>query len=473
MLTILKIAATMHKVEDKTKPSQEKLKKQYTKVLPGLRDAIDVSTSIKDDMKISQLRVQGHLLESVMKGDWQEEDESRNRLRVAFVEDLLYYCTLGIPYYCSPDLKLYDSKYKMDVAKLAQNAFPDCQIRPSLRDLCFTEKSASTTDSDETMFRRSISCISSANGNLDEHAQDLRRTPLPTFKYLADKFHIELETEWELRRFALSGMLLYLQWLKETDDQTAMENEKDEEDEHPDRDKPSRKADLAMQAICQFVRVTNEPGVWDIFITKLAELYQYLNQPEKAEATYRRYWQLNPQNPNAPKFLYNFLKSSGESHTKLIEVLQDIVTKQPSDSLVVDYIQLLLGSVPQSPESSHSVCLHHLFRLLDYPSSGQELPPWELFVNLLKSVLNSKEESELVSVRECWTERESWWPAQYFSRRNLKTTKSPQLQTLRAISAIYLQGKGKSFESSTSVRIDQECRLPPEILAHTRSHSTM
>lgn len=71
-----------------------------------------------------------------------------------------------------------------------------------------------------------------ANGNLDE-AQDLRRTPLPTFKYLADKFHIELETEWELRRFALSGMLLYLQWLKETDDQTAMENEKDEEGMEP------------------------------------------------------------------------------------------------------------------------------------------------------------------------------------------------------------------------------------------------
>lgn len=40
-LQILQIAATMHKVEDKTKPSQEKLKKQYTKVLPGLRDAID------------------------------------------------------------------------------------------------------------------------------------------------------------------------------------------------------------------------------------------------------------------------------------------------------------------------------------------------------------------------------------------------------------------------------------------------
>lgn len=50
-------------------------------------------------------------------------------------------------------------------------------------------------------------------------------------------------------------------------------------DEHPDRDKPSRKADLAMQAICQFVRVTNEPGVWDIFITKLAEVKMLNGSP--------------------------------------------------------------------------------------------------------------------------------------------------------------------------------------------------
>ncbi|XP_071833759.1 TATA box-binding protein-associated factor RNA polymerase I subunit A-like isoform X2 [Apostichopus japonicus] len=418
----------MHKVEDKTKPSQEKLKKQYTKVLPGLRDAIDVSTSIKDDMKISQLRVQGHLLESVMKGDWQEVWKCLQ----------VYYHAKACQFICEQKPKWCEI---WQVGAECLSRLPDkTEFERSVfyREICKHDRFRRNHVSAEYIL------YLIANGNLDE-AQDLRRTPLPTFKYLADKFHIELETEWELRRFALSGMLLYLQWLKETDDQTAMENEKDEEDEHPDRDKPSRKADLAMQAICQFVRVTNEPGVWDIFITKLAELYQYLNQPEKAEATYRRYWQLNPQNPNAPKFLYNFLKSSGESHTKLIEVLQDIVTKQPSDSLVVDYIQLLLGSVPQSPESSHSVCLRHLFRLLDYPSSGQELPPWELFVNLLKSVLNSKEESELVSVRECWTERESWWPAQYFSRRNLKTTKSPQLQTLRAISAIYLQGKDCKF----------------------------
>ena len=115
---------------------------------------------------------------------------------------------------------------------------------------------------------------------------------------------------------AYAGLFAYLSWKKSKIqlDKKQLDNEEasvyGQDAQNSAASNLKRQMDFhAKQALAMFNNSVEHKGNWDIFVTKQVEILEYYNRSEEARIILEQYMEKNPENPNAYRYLYNFLGS--------------------------------------------------------------------------------------------------------------------------------------------------------------------
>ena len=113
-----------------------------------------------------------------------------------------------------------------------------------------------------------------------------------------------------------AGLFAYLSWKKSKKqlDKKQLDNEEatvyGQDAQNSAASNLKRQMDFhAKQALAMFNNSVEHKGNWDIFVTKQVEILEYYNRSEEARKILEQYMEKNPENPNAYRYLYNFLTS--------------------------------------------------------------------------------------------------------------------------------------------------------------------
>ncbi|XP_002119821.2 TATA box-binding protein-associated factor RNA polymerase I subunit A [Ciona intestinalis] len=226
------------------------------------------------------------------------------------------------------------------------------------------------------------------------------------------------------------GLLEYVFWK-----QLIVEEDKDEHELiistsfHVSKNTTCEK--LAEKAIGYISGLVSEPGVWDIFILKLIEIYMFYESLSEAQEDLCVYSRTHESNPNAHRYLYNFLTSTTSEVTDLkIESLKRLQRIDPASELMLDLHHLLLNqwleAIKQDPKKNLDEeqenrdvipALNVLMDMLDYPCWAFDVGIWQVFSKALKLARKCKGSEKTRIVEKLWVEsgRNSWWPKFHFS----------------------------------------------------------
>ncbi|XP_059162755.1 TATA box-binding protein-associated factor RNA polymerase I subunit A-like [Physella acuta] len=221
--------------------------------------------------------------------------------------------------------------------------------------------------------------------------------------------------------FAYEGIVLYAEWKLAT-------YKLDEEDNDSDifYQKMSQGASvkiaetLAESATELLIKIKDKPGVWDICITKLVEIYEYYGNIEEARTLLHSYRDRNVTNPNAHRYLYQFENKLGENEEIQLACLKKIVQLDPCNPMCLELYTL----TKNDPES-----VVYLFDYLDYDHCCENETVWEL----LSLRLQEMNHSQLNVVRDCWSTRSDWWPVVRLSKRKKTQSFSHSLKRHKKI----------------------------------------
>lgn len=184
----------------------------------------------------------------------------------------------------------------------------------------------------------------------------------------------------------------------------------------------NQQLELSLKAFQEFeVGCANEPGCWDIFISKYVELLNLQDTDrsrKKAEAVLKRYAKQNALNPNAWRFLYVFYTQHGYELEHRISALQELCECVPSDPLAVELYKLSLHGEASYGHECDPIVL--FFNHLDYNMGDSKA--WGIMAAILVTRSSQREgdttfEGFSESVRDCWVNqnRNTWWPSYQFA----------------------------------------------------------
>ncbi|XP_060571125.1 TATA box-binding protein-associated factor RNA polymerase I subunit A-like isoform X2 [Ruditapes philippinarum] len=193
---------------------------------------------------------------------------------------------------------------------------------------------------------------------------------------------------------AYLGLLWYLEWKKylklheETEAKCDGSKQSDNLSQHMMNSQKQSMA-IQMENFCEkakqcFNELKEYPGIWDIFITKHAELLTWQNKEMDAFAVLKNYCEKNPGNLNAHKYLYIYCKEHFPEHEDKISSLQTIAKLSPSYSLLLDLCTHLI----EDGDIISAVPL--LFSLLDYSCWQSIEKPWRIMSECLKKIHKDK-----------------------------------------------------------------------------------
>nr|CAB3266792.1 TATA box-binding protein-associated factor RNA polymerase I subunit A [Phallusia mammillata] len=221
------------------------------------------------------------------------------------------------------------------------------------------------------------------------------------------------------------GMVEYILW-KVAVSQYIVEHQPSLEDPQ------CEKANLAKSALQHFEKITDKPGTWDIFVSKHVEILCYYEKYEEAREMLCSYSSSHMDNPNAHKYLYQFLAKHCDVDVPRKDVqflaLNSLFSVAPSDALCLKlhdlYFEMWLQSNPSissymefNPTSDLYHALEVLFTLLDYQIWHTDIRPWK---RLQEAVVCLEElwgcDGCGYVVKTIWkdTERDQWWPNLFF-----------------------------------------------------------
>ncbi|XP_014663877.1 PREDICTED: TATA box-binding protein-associated factor RNA polymerase I subunit A-like [Priapulus caudatus] len=163
-------------------------------------------------------------------------------------------------------------------------------------------------------------------------------------------------------------------------------------------------AEMAMVA---FEKLLDEPGVCDAFVTKYVHLIDSSQQHLSVSSVdvLRRYRTRNPDNPNAHRYLYAAVAKRGATAAELLDILEGYAEVNPSDELMLDYVDLL-----GDDDAVKKMAV--LFDMLDYAAWQHDRRPWQKLSDVLLSVGS---EAEVEGALDLWIDRKSWWPTYHFT----------------------------------------------------------
>ncbi|KAK2166091.1 hypothetical protein LSH36_42g07012 [Paralvinella palmiformis] len=129
---------------------------------------------------------------------------------------------------------------------------------------------------------------------------------------------------------------------------------------------------LCERALLSLQMIHDQPGIWDIFITKYVDLLEWSGECDEIEPTLETYQNNNPHYPNAHRYLLDYYKRQNNTE-KILPILQD------------------------SPE------------------------PWSQLSEDLIHSLESEVDARIAETFQCcWSSRYSWWPNYHFNRQSLR-----------------------------------------------------
>ncbi|XP_031569735.1 TATA box-binding protein-associated factor RNA polymerase I subunit A-like, partial [Actinia tenebrosa] len=182
------------------------------------------------------------------------------------------------------------------------------------------------------------------------------------------------------------------------------------------------------KALGYFENLVETDGLWDIFVTRQVELLVYYGKVDEARKTLEKYLEKNPENPNAHRYLYHFLKKQGTPKAELLGVLEKLFAVDPTSELVKEYTELLQedGQLNLGDPKYISRHLHILFNKLDHYACRNSLNGWTALAQILKLCYHGKTINKDFehTIKECWEERADWWPQYHFQEQQLLTMDS-------------------------------------------------
>jgi len=210
------------------------------------------------------------------------------------------------------------------------------------------------------------------------------------------------------------------------------------------------------QALVLFHDLVEQNGVWDIFLIKQVEVLKYYNQADEARRILERYKEKNPENPNAHRYLYYFLKSEDTDKQELCNVLEDLLRVDPTSELSEKYVKLRMHQADQSKGVLDA--LGALFVKLDHAACQQGVKTWETFADTLRQYSTTHDKK---SLGELWDERADWWPQFHFRgdlvpKKDHVTELEWQLTQHKAKAARWLLGKGNPFTKAVRSQEKQD-----------------
>lgn len=157
--------------------------------------------------------------------------------------------------------------------------------------------------------------------------------------------------------------------------------------------------------------VISQEGVWDIFVIKSREMFEYYNELDECEEMLEIYLYSNLDHLHAHFYLYDFLKKHDRESEKQTKALQEIVNLSPSDILAVDYASLLMK------ENNRIKAVSVLFEFLEYPQNKDNVLAWEMMKHIGIEALEESDESDILkAMRKNWKKRSSYWPYYHFDQ---------------------------------------------------------
>ncbi|CAL1538557.1 unnamed protein product [Lymnaea stagnalis] len=205
--------------------------------------------------------------------------------------------------------------------------------------------------------------------------------------------------------FAYQGLTLYAEWklaLMKLDEE---ENDLDLISQKLSLGSSTRSTKaIADSAVEYLVTIKDTSGVWDIFITRLVEVYEYYGEVEEAQKILHAYRERNPTNPNAHRYLYELCSNNSEDEDVQLDCLKSIVQLDPCNSLCLKLYELT--------EANDSRAVSILFDYLDFDHCSGNEEVWASLANKLEQMQNDLELTEVV--KSCWESRSDWWPVARF-----------------------------------------------------------
>ncbi|XP_019618902.1 PREDICTED: TATA box-binding protein-associated factor RNA polymerase I subunit A-like [Branchiostoma belcheri] len=170
---------------------------------------------------------------------------------------------------------------------------------------------------------------------------------------------------------------------------------------------------------------TQESVMLDSTLTTCEETVQ---RTEEARKVLQGYWEKNPENPNAHKYYYFFLKKHNSPNEQKVKVLKELQKIVPSDGLMLDLVCL-------KQEEDLGECLHVLFDLLDHHCWSQDIRPWQNLADVLRKIHTIQTPSLLDTLEQCWYIRQDWWPPYHFppSSAEHMVRSNPALALVKAV----------------------------------------
>nr|XP_054758143.1 TATA box-binding protein-associated factor RNA polymerase I subunit A-like isoform X2 [Lytechinus pictus] len=263
----------------------------------------------------------------------------------------------------------------------------------------------------------------------------------------------------EIRKKLISanaGLIEYCQWHEKT---------KGRGDDEVVED-----ATLRKRALTNLGKFNNDPGVWDIFITKQVEMLEIKEGSiNKAEQILNNYLSNNPGNPNAHVYLYQFIKRNKPTNTnKLKTLLKKLATLLPASEYTLEYVDLLEKT--ESAELAEVLPL--IFNMADYSTCRYHIALWKTLVEHILPVVESKDKPAKAILKKCWSSRKSWWTSYHFDKHGVAemANRHPEIAVQKAILAAIFYGSNYPFVRKVQKAI-QEIR--PELSKELENETSL
>ncbi|XP_070578771.1 TATA box-binding protein-associated factor RNA polymerase I subunit A-like [Ptychodera flava] len=271
-----------------------------------------------------------------------------------------------------------------------------------------------------------------------------------------DEHERQAETKWKDMATLYSGLIEYFIWAENKRIQPSELEEHTQADNMETDNILSHDSEIsdsyARSALQHFEVITETPGIWDVFVTRHVELLGFYKKHDEAQVVLERYRNLNPDNPNAHKYLYHFLKEQDAHPNELIPVLKSFLSLVPSDALAMDMCEII-----QTTDADQALTLPFLFDLLDYGSWQNDLRPWVMLADQLTTVHKYPTKEGFEILHSCWDHRSAWWPSYHFRDSAVKFTPEIDSQLLesKAIVASFLLKSGHTFITAVQEKLNE------------------
>ncbi|XP_076800034.1 TATA box-binding protein-associated factor RNA polymerase I subunit A-like [Clavelina lepadiformis] len=234
------------------------------------------------------------------------------------------------------------------------------------------------------------------------------------------------------------GLIEYALWkIMVTKEDTNFSTQQDMFDITTDNNEKNNET-LAELATSHFRKILSEPGTWDIFVLKHAEILLYYNDVEQLKDDLCSYSVTNKDNPNAHKYLYRYLKNyeSDRDVSQLITLLKRLHVISPADPEMLDLHRYLFDKWSNDFQSSEFrkepgsyVDLLESFEvllcMLDHACWIDDIRPWRALDSSLKAIQDKLENEVFLDlISKIWTlsERCRWWLPFHFNLTQARKT---------------------------------------------------